>query len=201
MSKKVWNHNYAYHNWISKNINNNSNVLDVGCGDGTLIWKIREKCKNVFGIDMDTKSIDIAENNNKYDNVYFINDDFLKYDFGNIKFDSIIFVASIHHMNMDNALIKAKSLLNNNGKIIIVGLSKPSSITDYIIEIFRVLPSFVISKIKRNKTSEEMNIETNYSFPTSDEVRNTCKKILKENYKIKYALHYRYLLLWTKKES
>ena len=60
MSKKVWNHNYAYHNWISKNINNNSNVLDVGCGDGTLIWKIREKCKNVFGIDMDTKSIDIA---------------------------------------------------------------------------------------------------------------------------------------------
>ena len=176
-------------------------MIDVGCGDGTLIWKIREKCKKVFGIDIDTKSIDIAENNNKYDNVYFINDDFLKYDFGNIKFDSIIFVASIHHMNMDNALIKAKSLLNNNGKIIIVGLSKPSSITDYIIEIFRVLPSFVISKIKRNKTSEEMNIETNYNFPTSDEVRNTCKKILKENYKIKHALHYRYLLLWTKKES
>ena len=107
---------------------------------------------------------------------------------------SIFIITGCDSKNNDNKI-------NNNGKIIIVGLSKPSSITDYIIEIFRVLPSFVISKIKRNKTSEEMNIITNYSFPTSDEVRNTCKKILKENYKIKYALHYRYLLLWTKKES
>ena len=199
MSKKVWNHNYAYHNWISKNINNNSNVLDVGCGDGTLCFKL-SLCDKVIGIDTSKDTIKIANQNNTHDNVSFINDDYLKHDFNN-KFDVIIFVASIHHMNMEDALIKAKSLLNNNGKIIIVGLAKPSSITDYIIEIFRVLPSFVISKIKRNKTSEEMNIETNYSFPTSDEVRNTCKKILKENYKIKYALHYRYLLLWTKKES
>lgn len=199
MSKNVWNHNYAYHNWIEKNIKNNSTVLDVGCGDGTLIWKIRKKCKRVFGIDTDIKTIDIAENNNKYDNVQFINDDFLKYNFENIKFDYIIFVASIHHMNMENALMKAKKILSNNGKIIIVGLSKPSSITDHLIEILRVLPSFIISKVKRNKPSEKMNIETNYNFPTSNEVRNTCKKILKENYKIKYALHYRYLLLWTNK--
>ena len=198
MNKNVWNHNYAYHNWIKSNIEENSTVLDVGCGDGTLVYKIKNICKKVYGIDTSKKSIDTANKDNKYDNVTFINDDFIKRDFGNIKFDSIIFVASIHHMNMERALIKAKELLNNNGKIIIVGLSKPSSVIDNIIELLRVIPSFIISKIKGNKTSEEMNIETNYDFPTSDEVRDICKKILKTNYKMKYALHYRYLLLWKK---
>jgi len=199
MNKNVWNHNYAYHNWIKKNIDNNSIVLDVGCGDGTLIFKICKMCKKVYGIDTNINSIDIARSNNRYDNVSFINDDFLKYNFGRIKFDNIIFVASIHHMNMEDALIKAKNLLKKDGKIIIVGLSKPSSIIDYVIEVLRIIPSFIISKIKENKTSEEMDIETNYNFPNSDEVRNTCKKVLKRNYVIKYALHYRYLLLWNKK--
>lgn len=199
MNKNVWNHNYAYHNWIKKNIENNSIVLDVGCGDGTLIFKISKKCKKVYGIDIDKKSINVAIKDNKDDNVSFINDDFLKYNFENMKFDMIIFVAAIHHMNMKDALLKAQSLLKENGKIIIVGLSKPSSIFDYIIEVLRIVPSFVVSKFKGNKTSEEMNIETNYNFPTSDEVRSICKQILKRNYKIKYALHYRYLLLWTKK--
>lgn len=199
MNKNVWNHNYAYHNWIKKNIENNSIVLDVGCGDGTLIFKISKMCKKVYGIDIDKKSINVAIKANKDDNVSFINDDFLKYNFKNMKFDMIIFVAAIHHMNMKDALLKAQSLLKENGKIIIVGLSKPSSIFDYIIEVLRIVPSFVVSKFKGNKTSEEMNIETNYNFPTSDEVRSICKQILKRNYKIKYALHYRYLLLWTKK--
>lgn len=199
MNKNVWNHNYAYHNWIKKNINKNSTVLDVGCGDGTLIFKICYMCKKVYGIDPDTKSIDTAKKNNTYDNISFINDDFLKYDFGNTKFDNIIFVASIHHMDMEEALKKAKKLLNEDGKIIIVGMYKASSISDYLIEVLRIIPSFIISKIKRNKTSEEMNIVTNYNFPTGDEVRNICKKILEKDYSIKYALHYRYLLLWSNK--
>ena len=197
MSNKIWNHNYAYHNWVIKKIKNNSTILDVGCGDGTLCFKL-SSCNKVIGIDTSKDAIKIANQNNTHDNVSFINDDYLKYNFNN-KFDVIIFVASIHHMNMEEALIKAKSLLNKNGKIMIVGLAKPSTIIDNIIELYRVIPSFVISKIKRNKTSEELNIKTNYNFPTMSEVRLTIKKVLGSNYKIRQALHYRYLLIWDKK--
>ena len=196
MSNKIWNHNYAYHNWVIKKIKNNSTILDVGCGDGTLCFKL-SSCDKVIGIDTGEYAIKIANQNNTHDNVSFINDDYLKHDFNN-KFDVIIFVASIHHMNMEDALIKAKSLLNKNGKIIIVGLAKPSTIIDNIIELYRVIPSFVISKIKRNKTSEELNIKTNYNFPTMSEVRLTIKKVLGSNYKLRQALHYRYLLIWNK---
>ncbi len=196
MNRKAWNHNYAYHRWIIQKINSNSNILDVGCGDGTLCFKL-SSCKKIIGIDTSEEVIKIANRNNTYNNVSFINDDYLIHNF-KTKFDIIIFVASIHHMNMEEALIKAKSLLNKNGKIIIVGLAKPSTIMDNIIELSRVIPSSIISKIKRNKTSEKLNIQTNYNFPTMNEVRSTLKKVLISNYKLRQALHYRYLLVWNK---
>ncbi len=198
MNKMVWNHNYAYHKWIKKNIKSDSVILDVGCGNGTLIFELANSHKKIYGIDINLETIKNAKRNNEYKNVFFINDNFLNYDFENIKFDCIIFVASIHHMNMEKALIKSMNLLNENGKIIIVGLSRPSTVLDYIVEIMRVVPSFIISKIKNNKPSEKLNIDTSYNFPTLNDVKMVCKKVLKKNFKIRYALHYRYLLIWDK---
>ncbi len=197
MNNKIWNHNYAYHNWILKNIKNDSTILDVGCGDGTLAFKLANN-KMIVGIDTNEESIKKANQLNKNNNINFINDDYLKHEF-DLKFDYIIFVASIHHMNMEKALQKAKTLLNENGEIIIVGLAKPSTIVDHLIEAFRIIPSFIISKIKNNKTSEELNITTSYNLPKMNDVRSTIKKVLGNNYKLRPALHYRYLLTWNKK--
>jgi len=36
-----WNHNYAYNRWISEKIGKRNNILDVGCGDGTLALYLR----------------------------------------------------------------------------------------------------------------------------------------------------------------
>lgn len=44
-------------------------------------------------------------------------------------------------MDMRKALEKAKSLLVENGIILVVGLGKPSSFLDYIIEGLRVIPN------------------------------------------------------------
>ena len=142
--------------------------------------------------------LSIATRNNQNENIKYLNKDFLEYDFKNQKFDVIIFVASIHHMDMKNALIKAKRILNKNGIILIVGLAKPSSIIDWTVEIIRILPSKIISTFKQIKTSEDLNINVSYDFPMMREVRNVCNKEL-ENYKIRYGLHYRYLLYWIKK--
>lgn len=197
--KKIWNHNFAYHNWIYKNITKDSTILDVGCGDGTLAFNLANNNKKILGIDINHNSITTANKKNIYNNVEFIKNDYLTYDFKKQKFDVIIFVAAIHHMDMKNALDKAKLLLNDNGKIIIVGLSNPSNLLDYIIEILRIIPSFIISKIMNSKTSEKLNIDTCYEFPKMNEIRKICKDALKNNYKIKYGLHYRYLLIWNKK--
>ncbi len=198
MKKDIWNHNYAYHKWIKKKSNNKNKILDVGCGDGTLVFKLHNQDNNIVGIDIDKGIIEVAKNNNKHKNIKFITGDFIETTFKE-KFDAIIFVASIHHMNYEDALNKSKELLNNNGVLLIVGLSKPSSFFDWFIEIIRIIPSFIISKIKSNKTSEELNIKTNYDIPSMKYIRNSTKKILIKNYKFRYGIHYRYLLEYIKK--
>ncbi len=101
----------------------------------------------------------------------------------------------IDRYRLVNAINKAKKLLTKNGVLIIVGLAKPSSLSDWLVELARIIPSKIISAIKKNTTSEELNIDVSYDFPTMKEVRQILNKKLC-GYTLRYGLHYRYLLTW-----
>jgi len=193
--KSAWNHNYAYNQWVSEKIGKRKHILDVGCGDGTLVRYLRSVDNEIIGIDISDYSIQKAIKENSYSNVSFVRTSFEDFHTDNERFDAVVFIASIHHMDMVNAIDKAKKLLAKNGVLIIVGLSKPSSLFDWIVELVRIIPSKIISSIKKNTTSEELDIDVSYDFPAMDEVRKICKEKLC-GYTLRYGLHYRYLLTW-----
>jgi len=190
-----WNHNYAYNRWVSKKVGKRNRILDVGCGDGPLATYLRTTDNEVLGIDISVSAIQKADKSNSYSNVSFLQTSFEDFQENNKKFDAIVFVASIHHMDMINAIDKAKKLLAKNGVLIIVGLAKPSNLSDRIVELARIIPSKIISVIKKNTTLEEMNIDVSYDFPTMKEVRQILNEKL-YGYTLRYGLHYRYLLTW-----
>lgn len=193
--KTSWNHNYVYNRWVTKKVGKRISILDVGCGDGTLAQYLRTADNNILGIDISDSAIQKANKKNSYSNVSFLQTTFEDFQENNKKFDAIVFVASIHHMDMINAIDKAKKLLTKNGVLIIVGLAKPSSLSDWIVELARIIPSRIISVIKKNTTSEELNIDVSYDFPTMNEVRQILNEKLC-GYTLRYGLHYRYLLTW-----
>ncbi len=202
MKKKEtsWNHNYAYNRWISKKIGKRNSILDVGCGDGTLALYLRTTDNKILGIDISDSSIQNANRKNVYSNVSFLQTAFEDFQANNGNFDAIVFVASIHHMDIANAIDKAKKLLAKNGVLIIVGLAKPSGLFDWIVELGRLIPSKIVSSIKKNTTSEELNIDVSYNFPAMETVRQICKEKLC-GYSLRFGLHYRYLLTWEKTEQ
>lgn len=114
----------------------------------------------------------------------------------NMTFDAVVFAASIHHMDMTKALQKAKSLLRPCGTLLIIGLAKPSTAVDWILEAARVLPSKIITAFHHMQTSEELSLPSSYDYPSMNDVRSIVKQEL-PSAKIHYALHYRYLLEWT----
>ena len=195
MKQSIWNHNLAYNSWINKRIKKRSKILDVGCGKGYLDFYLYDGNRSITGIDIDTSNIKYDKKS--YSKIRFIKDDFLCHDFKNEKFDVIIFVASIHHMDERKALEKTKQLLNKNGVVIIVGLSKPSSIADWLIEFGRIVPSSIICKFKRMQTSEDLNINVNYNLPSMCDLKSLYRKEI-PGYKLRYGLYYRYLLYWIK---
>lgn len=195
-NQSYWNHNTAYYKWIEKRIHDCGAVLDVGCGDGFLISYLDDGKKKLTGIDLDKDCITKAQILNKGANCTFLCGNFVEYN-SESTFDAVIFVASIHHMDMKCALEKAKALLSPGGRIIIVGLAKPSTFWDYTLEALCIIPSKVISIYHNMKSSEDLNIPTSYNFPKMTTIHDVTSAII-PNAKIRNALHYRYLLEWIK---
>lgn len=188
-----WNHNVAYFDWLKRETASCSSVLDVGCGDGALCACLDDGRKAVTGIDPDEGCIQTALARS-CENAAFLRADYETYRFDRT-FDAVVFVASLHHMEMRRAVQKAKALLNPGGKLLIVGLAKPSGVMDYAVEALRVLPCAVISRMKHMKTSEEQSIPVSYAFPAMNAVRAMARELL-PGAKLQYGLYYRYLLKW-----
>lgn len=192
--KMYWNHNSAYYPWVQKKVASCRTILDVGCGDGTLALFLDDGTKRIVGIDADNHCIEKARSLGSDGSVEFTCCSFKDFT-QDETFDAIVFVASIHHMDMTKALQKARYLLSPSGKILIVGLASPSSITDWILELARVVPSKVISSFHHIQTTEQLGIKTSYNLPLMKDVCSIVKQELPGS-KIRCALHYRYLLEW-----
>ena len=192
-----WNHNVAYYPWIKKETEGCKCILDVGCGDGSLLSYLDDGSHELYGIDIDKFAIDRAKEANGSEKISYEIASFDEID-ENEKYDAIVFVASIHHMNMSDTLQKAKKMLSTGGKLVIVGLAKPSTLTDRIIEAGRVLPSRIITKKHQKNASEnEFKPVVSFDMPNLNDVR----KIISEEIPYaswRQALHYRYLLTWIK---
>ena len=116
-------------------IENGISIADIGCGSGKILKNIDENvfgCK-LTGLDISHDMISVAEQKQftGKNKIIFINNDFMRYQFID-KYDIIIFSYVLHHIdNPVEALIKAKNILTDSGKII---FSVPGS--NYLSEIF-----------------------------------------------------------------
>lgn len=193
-----WNHNVAYYDWVEDRTAGCRDILDVGCGDGSLVRCLDDGKRSITGIDVDEECIKRALDGDRQDaaNTQFICGRFETYEFQK-QFDAVIFVASIHHMDMTAALEQARSILRPGGVILIVGLAKPSNFLDWAVEALRVIPCAIVSKVRQMQSSEEKHIPVSYHFPKMSEIRAVARTLL-PSAKIRYGLFYRYLLWWKK---
>lgn len=112
----------------SININPKTNIIEIGCGLGSLTYPILQKTQNFIGIEKDTDLVNFLRS--KFPNTNFINDDALKFNFQSI-IDS-------------NSIIVSNLPYNIGTKLIIkIGIEALSSISGMVI----MLQSDVIDKI------------------------------------------------------
>ena len=101
-------------------LNKNKTVLEIGCGTGRIVNKIKDLVDNYFGIDISAKTLEKAKQHfEKFDNIRFIYGDFITYKFERL-FDLIYSTLTfIHIKNKRNAIKKSYDLLNLQGKFVV----------------------------------------------------------------------------------
>lgn len=102
-------------------------VLDVGCGMGYLALELARNGMDVEGIDISSKSIEIAQkylDENRFTEgfgslIYKVGNMYTM-DIGKNRYDSIIFFGTLHHLErIDNVLLKVSNALKKEGNLII----------------------------------------------------------------------------------
>ena len=90
----------SYHDYFIDNIEDNSKVLDLGCGFGYVTHKIAKKKTNskITGIDRVSEKIKFAKKEYNIKNLDFISGDILNYEFS-LEYDTIIMSNIIEHID------------------------------------------------------------------------------------------------------
>lgn len=109
--------------FVNKYVVDRKNIIDIGCGAGTLCFYIANKGINVLGIDISSSAINVCQKSSRSLNL----DKLAKFKVVNFpeesvgeKFDLVILTEVIEHINNDSlALEKIFNMLNKGGVAII----------------------------------------------------------------------------------
>ena len=129
-----WNHNIHYHPLVIDAVPANcARALDVGCGDGLLASKLAERCGTVVAIDSHHETLVRARATYaSQQRITFVEGDVLTAALPEGGFEFIVAVATLHHLDTRAALTRFRELLAPGGVLLIVGLSRPRSLMDWI---------------------------------------------------------------------
>lgn len=101
-----------YHKFFLDNLNRNSKVLDIGCGNGILAFDIAKKVGNVIAIDIKKNSVKFAKKYFNRHNIKYILGDASTYQF-NEKFDYIILSNVLEHIKERKKFLNTIKYLAN----------------------------------------------------------------------------------------
>jgi 2-polyprenyl-3-methyl-5-hydroxy-6-metoxy-1,4-benzoquinol methylase len=147
---------------------NNKNILEVGCGIGTMSSYFVKKGANYTGIDLSEKSIEITKRRFKLfklkGNIFQANCEKLsKYFKNGKKFDLIFSYGVIHHtLNISKAISEMRKLMHKNSILKIMIYSK-NSYKNFLIK----------EKLERFERKNNVPIANTYSI-------NETKKLFKK---------------------
>src|SRR5262252_8583858 len=112
-SQDGWNHNSHYHRYLLKHIPPHcQQALEIGCGSGAFARLLASRAEQVLALDVSPQMIRLAqERSHHYPNITYRVTDVLAWEFPSDHFDCIVLIATLHHLPLEEMLLKMKDAL------------------------------------------------------------------------------------------
>ncbi|MGW2092025.1 class I SAM-dependent methyltransferase [Promicromonospora sukumoe] len=130
-----WSHNDHFHGWVLRRLPGRRalrgrplRVLDVGCGRGLLLSRLRGRSDEVLGVDADAAMASFAAERFAGDPSVTVRR--ARFEEVDGTFDAVTMIAVLHHLPLETALRHAGELLAPGGRLLVVGLARADSLTD-----------------------------------------------------------------------
>lgn len=134
---------------IQENPKNSYTILDMGCGDGTMLGRVAAYFKNspvaldLIGIDSNSKSIALARENLKGNsNIRFLEQDILSPEVEHLQCDILLCTLTMHHFDSDTIPIFLNQFIKLSRLGIVINDLQRSKVSFYLFKLF----SFIFIK-------------------------------------------------------
>src|SRR2546423_9738991 len=119
-----WTANNHYHNFLLKHVPQNcKNALEIGCGTGAFARRLAKRCRQVIALDVSCEMIRVARlRSSQFNNLEFQLADAMTWDFPQSQFGYICSIATLHHLQQHELLVKMKDALQPGGVLVILDL-------------------------------------------------------------------------------
>ena len=203
-----WNHNNHYHDFLLKHVPSPCReTLEIGCGTGSFSRLLAAHSERVLALDLSPQMIRIArERSGQFQNIDFQVADILSYELPAGRFDCIATVATLHHLPLEEMLLKMKDALRVDGLLLVLDLFQSETLADVAMNAFAVPMRFGLKLIRLGRLRDAREIREAWSehnrhdsYPTLAQVRHACMETL-PGARIKRHLLWRYSIVWKKIE-
>jgi SAM-dependent methyltransferase len=159
-----WSHNDHYLPWVLRHLPPHArNALDVGCGTGTLLAALADRVPHAEGIDRDPAMA--ARSGARRADLFDLPPE--------PGYDVVTAVAVVHHLPLEPALTRLRSLLRPGGRLLVVGCYRQATTADRATDLLAVPANLAIGLLSRRRAEAA---EIAMSAPTAP-ARETLREV------------------------
>ena len=206
LSGDDWNHNEHYHGFLLRHIPGHCQAaLDVGCGTGTFSRLLADRSDRVVALDLSPQMIQIArERSKRYSNVEFQVADATTWEFPLGEFDCVASIATLHHLPMEEMLLKMKGALRPGGALVVLDLYQADGLADVLTSAAAMPVHLGLRVLKTGRLREPREVREAWAehgkndvYSTLAQIHRVCGRVL-PGARIRRHLLWRYSIVWRK---
>src|ERR1041384_991583 len=201
-----WTANNQYHNSLLKHLPENyENALEIGCGTGAFARALARRCKRVAGLDLSAEMIRVARSrSSQFENLEFQLADAMTWDFPQSHFDFVCSIATLHHLEQRELLLKIRDTLKPHGVLVVLDLVQSDSLTERMCDVVALGVSGGLRLLNNGRLKPPPEVRKAWeqhgkhdSYLTMRQVRALVHEILLGS-RVERCLLWRYMLVYTK---
>ncbi len=194
-----WSHNDHYGPWVARRVA--GHVLDVGCGTGNLVARLRHRAATatVTGLEPDPATARVATERFADDPaVTIVPGDFASRD-PRRRWDAITLVAVLHHLPLVPTLRGLRDCLTPGGRLVVVGCYREAGPADLLTALPSLVANPIVGLVKHPTraaaTPSHMTAPTADPAETMADIRAAAAQEL-PGARIRRRLFWRYTLVY-----
>src|SRR5215813_11579808 len=132
-----WTSNNQHHSSLLKHVPEHcENALEIGCGTGAFARVLARRCKRVVALDLSAEMIRVARSRStQLENVEFQLADAMTWNFPQSHFDFVCSIATLHHLDQRELLLRIKDALKPGGVLVVLDLVQSDSLAERMCDV------------------------------------------------------------------